>query len=138
LSRIGKPPPSRPFIDKIDALCNFQRVTHRTRRLKIHLSPSLQESVQRWIATFAEKEQNWAEYPYVENDFLNITAPCFPFFLAYADPKDSNEFDLHRLQAMGRNEIIRRLSQMQSMALSRYYQQALDNLETIRVGEFLV
>ena len=112
-------------------------MVQRTSRLRIHLSPSLMEPVQRWITTFAAKEKNWAEYPFIEDSYLTITAPCFPFFLAYINRDESNEFDLRRLRWLGQREIERRLAQMQSSAVARYYQQALYNLSTIEIGEFL-
>ena len=108
----------------------------RELELEIALSPSQVDPVKRWVEVFAVHEPNWGVYPVVEGTRLRLIAPSFPFLLAYADPKDSNEFDLRRLQALGRAEIERRLELSTSPLARRCFRKALDNLKDIDIGEF--
>jgi hypothetical protein len=105
--------------------------------LTLRLTPSQVEPVRRWIATFCRKEKYWSKYPSIKDRTLYVHALCFPFLLAYADLADSNELDLHRLRTLGRREIERSLISESCAATRRSYRHALDNLEYIRVGEFL-
>ncbi len=109
-----------------------------TIELRIPLTPSLKEPVKRWIDRFTLMEPHWTEYPSVEKDELRIGCLCFPFFLAYADESESNEFDLHRLKKLGEWGIKLRLKDEYSSSRRNYFEQALNNLKYIRVGEFLV
>jgi hypothetical protein len=107
-------------------------------QLRIHLSPSQAASVKRWLVTFKKCEENWAQYPYIEDGYLHISAMCFPFFLGYVNRGDSNEFDIERLRSHGAREIRSQISsQAASPNAGRYYRKALENLDFISVGEFL-
>lgn len=105
--------------------------------LKIPLSPSQIEPVRRWLATFAQHEEHWAKYPFIESSELHISAMCFPFFLGYVNRQDSNEFDIHRLKDQGVRAIRRQIECRPSVSAGRYFRKALENLEFITVGEFL-
>ena len=106
--------------------------------LKIELSPSQVAPVEKWISRFVALEKNWVDYPCLKGNILHISAICFPFFMAYVDVSESNEFDVKRLHAMGKTSIKRLLTIKQTSTAIRYYQQALDNLETIKIGEFFM
>jgi hypothetical protein len=105
--------------------------------LTIPLTPSQVKPIKRWITTFMEKEKNWAEYPFLKGKTLHVSAMCFPFLLAYADATDSNEFDLARLKILGKREMEKRINHQGSPTLKTYFQKALDNLDFMKVGEFL-
>ena len=105
--------------------------------LKIPLSPSQIEPVQRWLATFARHEEHWAQYPFLNDGHLHISAMCFPFFLGYVNRQDSNEFDVYRLKDQGVRAIDSQIKKRGSVSAGRYFRKALENLEFITVGEFL-
>ena len=105
--------------------------------LNIPLSPTQVKPVKRWLTTFADKEKNWAEYPFLKGRILHVTAMCFPFLLAYADVSDTNEFDLCRLKILGKREMERRMGDQSSPTLRNYFRKALDNLDFMKIGEFL-
>src|SRR6185437_8026542 len=94
--------------------------------LKIPLSPSQVEPVKRWLATFAQHEEHWAQYPFVDGDHLYISAMCFPFFLGYVNRHDSNEFDIHRLKDQGVRAIRRQIERRGSVSAGRYFRKALE------------
>jgi hypothetical protein len=68
---------------------------------------------------------------------LRISALCFPFFLGYVNPSDSNEFDIHRLKKLGTAQIRDRLARPSDPQDQRTLRHALDNLTFIEVGEFV-
>ena len=106
--------------------------------LRIPLTPALKEPVKRWIERFTLLEPHWTEYPVIEDNDLRVGCLCFPFFLAYADEEESNEFDIFRLKKLGEDGIRRRLREEYSSSRRNYFEQALNNLKYIRVGEFLL
>lgn len=103
--------------------------------LLIELSPSLKIAVQRWIRNFKNHEPDWADYPKIKRKMLRTSALAFPFLLAYADPNDSNEFDLKRLKTLGIREIERGI--MRNPRNLRFYRHAIKNLAFIETGELL-
>jgi hypothetical protein len=103
--------------------------------LLIELSPSLKTAVQRWIRNFKNHEPDWADYPKIKRKILRTSALAFPFLLAYADPKDSNEFDLKRLKTLGIREI--QHGMMKNPRHLRFYRHAMKNLGLIETGELL-
>lgn len=105
--------------------------------LRIPLSPSQIEPVRRWLGHFTRYEEHWAQYPYLQDEHLHITAMCFPFFLGYVDRRDSNPFDIHRLRAQGERAILRQLEGQLSVNTGRYFRKALENLDYVGIGEFL-
>ena len=66
-----------------------------------------------------------------------MSALCFPFFLGYVNPADSNEFDIQRLKKMGMAQIRDRLARPSDPQDQRTLRHALDNLDFIEVGEFI-
>lgn len=106
--------------------------------LRIPLTPTLKEPVRRWIERFTLLEPHWTEYPAIEENELKVGCLCFPFFLAYADETESNELDIFRLKKAGERGIRHRLRVEYSSSRRNYFEQALNNLKYIRVGEFLL
>ena len=106
--------------------------------LKIPLSPSQIRPVRIWVRRFVALEEHWVRYPKIKHNLLTISAICFPFFMAYVNASDSNEFDIRSLRVKGERAIEELLMMTMSPSARRSYEQALDNLQTIKTGEFLV
>ena len=109
----------------------------RNLELYIELSPSQLRPVRKWLSSFVENEPNWAEPPQLHGARLKISALCFPFFLGYVNPSDSNEFDVQRLKKNGMTQIRARLADPSDPQDQRTLRHALDNLSFIEVGEFI-
>lgn len=105
--------------------------------ISVTLSPSLVKPVKRWVKNFKRHEPYWVTYPELKGNCLQLSAPSFPFLLAYADATDSNELDLRRLRKSGRQAIEGRLLQSMDSREVRALERALENLEILHDGEFL-
>jgi hypothetical protein len=104
--------------------------------IRVPLSPLHASAVLRWVATFRRYEENWAQFPSVEDGTLHTTAMALPFLLGYADPKDG-ALVAARVRREGERAIRRQLSVAPSVKFARYYFRALENLQDIAPGEFL-
>lgn len=105
--------------------------------IAIALSPSLVKPVKRWVKNFKRHEPYWVTYPEMDGRSLILSAPSFPFLLAYADVKDSNELDMRRLRASGRRVIETKLQSSGDPRECRALERALENLSLLHDGEFL-
>lgn len=105
--------------------------------ISIDLNPSLIKPVKRWVKSFKKFEPYWVTYPELKETRLTLSAPSFPFLLAYADRADSNELDLKRLRKLGRDAIEQRAEQSVDPRELRALARALENLEILHDGEFL-
>ena len=105
--------------------------------ISISLCPSLVKPVKRWVKNFKRHEPYWVTYPELKSDTLVLSAPSFPFLLAYADLEDSNELDLRRLRKLGREAIEGRHKETSDPRELRALERALENLAILHDGEFL-
>ncbi len=103
----------------------------------VQLSPSLIKPVKRWVKNFKRHEPYWVTYPELRGSCLQLSAPSFPFLMAYADVTDSNELDLRRLRKNGKQAMEARLVQSLDSREVRALERALENLEILHDGEFL-